>query len=92
MEENQNIPLEQPTESRQLMVASGSKREWTSYIKEFIMLFLAVFTGFLAENYRENLSDQQKEKEYIHSLVKDVELDIIYLNPESVLEIYSDNI
>ena len=86
MEENQNIPLEQPTESRQLMVASGSKREWTSYIKEFIMLFLAVFTGFLAENYRENLSDQQKEKQFVRSYIEDLKADTTAIHENLVFQ------
>lgn len=25
---------------------------WGNYLKEFLMLFLAVFLGFMAENYR----------------------------------------
>jgi hypothetical protein len=32
--------------------AQGSK--WTHYFWEFLMLFLAVFCGFLAENIREH--------------------------------------
>ncbi len=47
MEENQNIPQVQPAENRQTLVASGQMRNWTSYFKEFIMLFLAITLGFL---------------------------------------------
>ena len=43
------------------------------------MLFLAVFCGFLAENFREHKIEQKREKQYISSLVKDVELDIASL-------------
>ena len=43
------------------------------------MLFLAVFCGFLAENQREHMVEHQREKKYISSLVKDVELDIVSL-------------
>ena len=39
------------------------------------MLFLAVFCGFLAENYRESLSVQRIEKEYILSLIEDLKAD-----------------
>ena len=39
------------------------------------MLFLAVFCGFLAENYREHLIEHQREKKYIHSLIADLKGD-----------------
>ena len=74
MEENQNIPEVHPIENQQA-IASDSKRNWTSYIKEFLMLFLAVFAGFLAENYRESLNNKQREKDYIKSLIEDLKTD-----------------
>lgn len=80
MEGNQNIPEIEPTESQQKILASGSKRDWTSYLKEFLMLFLAVFAGFLAENYRESLNNNQREKDYIKSLIEDLKTDTINLN------------
>jgi hypothetical protein len=46
------------------------------YLFEFFMLFLAVFCGFLAENWREHIVESKKEKQYIISLIRDVELDI----------------
>lgn len=39
------------------------------------MLFLAVFCGFLAENFREHQIEHKREKVYITSLIKDMELD-----------------
>ena len=42
---------------------------------EFLMLFLAVFCGFLAEYQLEHVIENKKEKQYIASLVRDVELD-----------------
>ena len=41
------------------------------------MLFLAVFCGFMAENHRDNLSEQSRAKEYAISLIKDLENDTI---------------
>ncbi len=55
----------------------SERKKWTHYLWEFLMLFLAVFCGFLAENFREHQVEHQREKQYIISLVKDVELDII---------------
>ncbi len=77
MEENKNIPEIPYTESQGSIVASGSKRDWTSYFKEFLMLFLAVFFGFMAENYRDSQSEKIYAKEYAMLLIKDLENDTI---------------
>ena len=39
------------------------------------MLFLAVFCGFLAENQREHMIEHQREKEFMRSLVQDLNTD-----------------
>ena len=51
------------------------RKKWTHYLWEFLMLFLAVFCGFLAENQREHMIEHQREKEYIKSFVEDLEID-----------------
>lgn len=45
------------------------------YLFEFFMLFLAVFCGFLAENFREHQVEHQREKQYIRSLIEDLKKD-----------------
>jgi hypothetical protein len=52
-----------------------ARKKWTHYFWEFLMLFLAVFCGFLAEYKLEHTIEHQREKDYITSLIKDVELD-----------------
>ncbi len=56
------------------------RKKWTHYLWEFLMLFLAVFCGFLAENQREHIVEQRHEKEFMKSLVKDLELDTLQLD------------
>jgi hypothetical protein len=56
------------------------KKKWPEYLLEFFMLFLAVFLGFLAENFREHSVDLRKEKEYMHSLIQDLNADIKSIN------------
>ena len=51
------------------------KKKFTEYLLESFMLFLAVTLGFLAENLREHLSEQRKEKEYIASFIDDLKKD-----------------
>jgi hypothetical protein len=46
-----------------------------NYVFEFIMLFLAITGGFFMENLREHAAERHKEKEYISSLIKDIEND-----------------
>ena len=50
-------------------------KKWREYFLEFLMIFLAVVMGFFAESYREHLTDQTKEKEYIESLIEDLKND-----------------
>lgn len=81
MKENQNIPEIQPTQNQQpLFPSTAEKRNWISYFKEFLMLFLAVFCGFLAENYRDNQSEIAYAKEYAKSLIQDLENDTVMIN------------
>jgi hypothetical protein len=56
-----------------------SRKKWTHYLWEFLMLFLAVFAGFLAENQREHMIERQREKKYISSLVQDIKSDTALL-------------
>jgi len=55
--------------------AHTSRKKWTHYFWEFLMLFLAVFCGFLAENQREHMVEHQREKKYINSLTADLKED-----------------
>src|SRR5688500_5955845 len=51
------------------------RKKWTHYFWEFIMLFLAVFCGFLAENKREHMIEHQREKQYMRSMIEDLKSD-----------------
>jgi len=53
-----------------------ARKKLTHYLWEFLMLFLAVFCGFLAENKREHIVEHQREKKYINSMHNDLEADI----------------
>ncbi len=51
------------------------RKKWTHYFWEFLMLFLAVFCGFLAENQREHMVENRREKKFIRSLISDLSAD-----------------
>ncbi|HUS01691.1 MAG TPA: hypothetical protein VMY77_08190 [Chitinophagaceae bacterium] len=51
------------------------KKKWYEYLLEFLMIFFAVFLGFIAENIREHSVEGRREKEYIISLVEDLKTD-----------------
>ncbi len=57
-----------------------ARKKWTHYFWEFLMLFLAVFCGFLAENIREHKIEHQRAKDYAMSLMEEVEGDTMALN------------
>ena len=44
---------------------SPAGKKWTHYFWEFLMLFLAVFCGFLAKYKLEQTIERHKEKEYM---------------------------
>src|SRR6187549_2045642 len=65
-------------------LASGethsARKKWTHYFWEFLMLFLAVFCGFLAEYQLEHLIENQREKKYIKSFIEDLKADTMKIN------------
>jgi hypothetical protein len=53
----------------------GGKKNWKSYFWEFLMLFLAVTSGFFVENLREHYVENKKINEYAQSLYDDLKID-----------------
>jgi len=63
--------------------AHTERKKWTHYFWEFLMLFLAVFCGFLAENIREHKIEKSREKQFMRSFIEDLKADtasIVNLN------------
>ncbi len=60
--------------------SSGHRKKWTHYFWEFLMLFLAVFCGFLAENKREHIIEHQRAKVYAANLYEELKMDTASLN------------
>ena len=61
-----------------------SKTKFREYFLEFLMIFLAVTMGFIAENIRESIVEHHSEKQYMTSLVRDLELDTLELSKGSL--------
>ena len=57
----------------------GHQKKWTHYLWEFLMLFLAVFCGFLAELQLEHKVEKSREKQYMKSMVEDLKADTAML-------------
>jgi hypothetical protein len=51
------------------------RKKWTHYFWEFLMLFLAVFCGFLAEYQLEHKIEKNKEKQFMISMIEDLKAD-----------------
>jgi hypothetical protein len=56
------------------------RKKWTHYLWEFLMLFLAVFCGFLAENQREHMVEQKREEKFAKRVLSDLKEDSAFLN------------
>src|SRR6186997_2956405 len=55
------------------------RKKWTHYLWEFLMLFLAVFCGFLAEYQLEHKIENDRGKQYIISFFEDLKYDTAHL-------------
>ena len=55
------------------------RKKWTHYFWEFLMLFLAVFCGFMAENYREHYIEDQRAIKHARNLYKELYTDSILM-------------
>ena len=55
------------------------RKKWTHYFWEFLMLFLAVFCGFLAEYQLEHKIERDRGKQFMESLSNDLKADILHL-------------
>ena len=58
----------------------GTRKKWTHYFWEFLMLFLAVFCGFFAEYQLEHKIEKNRERQFINSLMNDIKADTARLN------------
>ena len=56
------------------------RKKWIHYFWEFLMLFLAVFCGFLAEYQLEHTIENQREKQYMVTMLEDLKSDTSLLN------------
>lgn len=61
-----------------------SRKKWSHYFWEFLMLFLAVFCGFLAEYQLEHKIESDRGKQYVRSMYEDLQMDTSTLN--SIIE------
>jgi hypothetical protein len=51
------------------------KKHLKEYFLEFLMIFLAVTMGFFAESIRENITNNEKENQYVLSMINDLKDD-----------------
>ena len=65
-----------------------ARKKWTHYFWEFLMLFLAVFCGFLAEYQLEHKIEKEKGMQYIRSFYKDLKTDTAEF--AGLIEIYEN--
>ena len=62
--------------------AHSPRKKWRHYFWEFLMLFLAVFCGFLAEYQLEHKIEKDREVQFIHSLVSDLKDDTVSISDQ----------
>lgn len=79
--ESETINPNQETENMEVHhhAHHEGKKNWKFYFWEFLMLFLAVFCGFLAEYNLEHKLEKDRIKEYSESFVSSLSLDTTQL-------------
>src|SRR5436190_12114722 len=68
------------------------RKKWTHYLWEFLMLFLAVFCGFLAEYQLEHKIERDREKQYIRSLMNDLQTDVFNIETVQKQNLLAKNV
>ncbi len=76
----QKISEKMETHAHHLHHAPGKKI--FHYFYEFLMLFLAVFCGFLAENFREHYVERERAEQYMASFYQDLRADTAKLSAD----------
>jgi hypothetical protein len=56
------------------------EKHFKQYLFDFFMLFLAVTLGFFVENQREHFVEHQREKQFVASMVTDLQTDVVQLD------------
>ena len=57
-----------------------SRKKWAHYFWEFLMLFFAVFCGFLAEYQLEHKIEKDRERQFMKGMLEDLSADTIMMN------------
>jgi hypothetical protein len=57
-----------------------ARKKWTHYFWEFLMLFLAVFCGFLAEYQLEHKIEKDRERQFMKGMLEDLGADTVMMN------------
>ncbi|PJE45666.1 MAG: hypothetical protein CUR34_12575 [Sediminibacterium sp.] len=73
---SETIEQAQPMEVHHHAHHDHGKKTLKSYFWEFFMLFLAVFCGFLAENFREHYIEEQRVERQLNIMVDNLDYDI----------------
>jgi hypothetical protein len=58
----------------------SARKKWTHYFWEFLMLFLAVFCGFLAEYQLEHKIEKDRERQFMKGMLEDLSADTVMMN------------
>lgn len=86
---NHPAPPELPTENSKMQTENmevhhhpdlhHEKKPWKEYLLEGLMIFLAVFMGFIAENVRESIDNNEHARQLTSQLVRDLRADTMQL-------------
>lgn len=75
-ETNEESSTTNTSEERPANVFVEMRKTWRDYVFEFTLPFLAVMAAFLLNNERENYVERNLEKQYVKSIINDINDDV----------------
>jgi hypothetical protein len=66
------------------------QKQWKEYFLEFLLIFLAVTLGFLADNFREHIKDNSEIQNDMQSMVADLQSDVALYDATAAANQLSD--
>lgn len=74
---------DQPSQESSIVLGhqpNTERKTFQNYFLEFLMIFIAVSLGFLADNFREQLKNKEEIQENMQSLLADLQSDVHYFD------------
>lgn len=78
------VAADSPLTTQPRHMRSWQRVPWPRLVFEFVIVFAAVFLSFIADDWRQDLSDRRAERTLLLAIVRDLEADTLYFARGSI--------